>query len=213
MNPNWRPDWRDPKKYPDPAKTRLVQWAWEFLRRNEKYQQRCSQLQDLKGPISVFQEEFGIILPVPPNQTSPPEFLHHAVSGRDRPALKYCPEEKPYNVTLSLTPGESLIVFNLGWPIDIQLERARAWLKGRAVYLRELGDLKTIKSTNHVLKFREYLRILDAHSAGASQREMAAVIFPRLPNEYPERRGEDAVRHALKRAKYLRDVGYRFVAA
>jgi Uncharacterized conserved protein (DUF2285)/Family of unknown function (DUF6499) len=241
MVPNWRPDWRDPKKYPDPDKTRLDQWAWEFLRRNEEYQQVWSQMIELhevahdpppEGPgssriarefksrdtissdvLRIFQQKFGIILPASPDQPRvPPKFLHHTVSGRDRPSLKFCPEEQSYEVKLSLEPGESLIVFNLAWPIDMQLERARACLKERAAYLRQLGDLQPMESANHVSKFQAYLRILDANSAGASQREMAAVIYPHLPNKYPDRQGENTVRHSLKRATYLCKAGYRLIA-
>lgn len=36
--PDWIPDWRDEQNYPDPADTTAQQWAWEFLRRNPKYQ-------------------------------------------------------------------------------------------------------------------------------------------------------------------------------
>lgn len=36
--PDWIPDWRDEKNYPDPATTTAQQWAWEFLRRNPQYQ-------------------------------------------------------------------------------------------------------------------------------------------------------------------------------
>ncbi|MBF0383932.1 MAG: hypothetical protein HQL69_23190 [Magnetococcales bacterium] len=38
MKPGWLPDWTDPEAYPDPKKTSLQQWAWEFLRRNPEYQ-------------------------------------------------------------------------------------------------------------------------------------------------------------------------------
>ena len=35
----WRPDWTDKKAYPNVHGTRRLQWAWEFLRRNDAYLQ------------------------------------------------------------------------------------------------------------------------------------------------------------------------------
>lgn len=34
---DWRPNWRNEAEYPDPEKTTLGKWAWEFLRRNKNY--------------------------------------------------------------------------------------------------------------------------------------------------------------------------------
>lgn len=37
--PNWLPDWRQPDGYPDPkTEVSREQWAWEFMRRNSRYQ-------------------------------------------------------------------------------------------------------------------------------------------------------------------------------
>ncbi len=42
----WRPDWTDPANYPDPKKTLMAEWAWEFLRRNVLYQKDYKNLID-----------------------------------------------------------------------------------------------------------------------------------------------------------------------
>jgi hypothetical protein len=39
IKPDWLPDWKDITNYPDPKHTSRRQWAWEFLRRNPRYQQ------------------------------------------------------------------------------------------------------------------------------------------------------------------------------
>jgi len=39
----WPPDWTKPQQYPDPNNTTALQWAWEFLRRNPKYQKLWDQ--------------------------------------------------------------------------------------------------------------------------------------------------------------------------
>ncbi|MFC1818428.1 transcriptional regulator domain-containing protein [Thermodesulfobacteriota bacterium] len=51
MKPDWLPDWRDANAYPDPEANTARQWAWEFLRRNSKYQKDCE-----KVPVEFFQE-------------------------------------------------------------------------------------------------------------------------------------------------------------
>ncbi|MBF0263440.1 MAG: hypothetical protein HQL97_16565 [Magnetococcales bacterium] len=35
--PDWLPNWRNPSEYPGP-KSPIKVFAWEFLRRNQKYQ-------------------------------------------------------------------------------------------------------------------------------------------------------------------------------
>jgi transcriptional regulator len=39
MRSPWRPDWTDKKAYPNVNGTSRLQWAWEFLRRNDAYLQ------------------------------------------------------------------------------------------------------------------------------------------------------------------------------
>lgn len=46
--PDWLPNWKNKKGYPDPATTTAQQWAWEFLRRNTKYQADYAELMSFK---------------------------------------------------------------------------------------------------------------------------------------------------------------------
>lgn len=54
-----------------------------------------------------------------------------------------------------------------------------------------------------------YLRLLDAEEAGASHDEMAAVLYPDMPNDPPEYQGRAKVQEALAAAKTMRDGGWR----
>lgn len=36
---SWLPNWEDVSQYPNPDTSDSLQWAWEFLRRNSKYQE------------------------------------------------------------------------------------------------------------------------------------------------------------------------------
>nr|MBC8282921.1 hypothetical protein [Nitrospinota bacterium] len=45
-------DFKKPNQYPDPDKKNNSLLAWEFLRRNEKYQKDFDKFQKLKNPAS-----------------------------------------------------------------------------------------------------------------------------------------------------------------
>ena len=52
--PIWLPDWQDLCKYPDVNGKKISGrvWAWEFLRRNQKYQQLWEKYEALPpGPL------------------------------------------------------------------------------------------------------------------------------------------------------------------
>ena len=48
------PNWKDPSAYPDPKKTDIEQWAWEFLRRNPEYQKDYEIMKVVKKKNSEF---------------------------------------------------------------------------------------------------------------------------------------------------------------
>jgi hypothetical protein len=47
---SWRPDWTDSKSYPTPETAGAEQWAWEFLRRNQEYQDTFQQYAEFFKP-------------------------------------------------------------------------------------------------------------------------------------------------------------------
>ena len=49
----WVPDWREPNQYPNHKDTSLVQWAWEFLRRNPEYQKDYKQALEMPGDEDI----------------------------------------------------------------------------------------------------------------------------------------------------------------
>jgi hypothetical protein len=44
MNQSWLPNWTDKSPYPNVNGTPSLQWAWEFLRRNDQYQRLWDKL-------------------------------------------------------------------------------------------------------------------------------------------------------------------------
>ncbi len=118
----------------------------------------------------------------------------------------------PYVVEeLLQDPSEVIIKFDLRWSLQSQLTAARAFLKAQ---MQNLKSLKILEETNHRMKpefFRNYLRLLDAEAAGQSPDKMAEIIYEAF-DEYPDHAGKQKVSDNLKRARWLRDKGYRFMA-
>jgi hypothetical protein len=94
---DWLPDWTDSTKYPEPEKTSWRGWAWEFLRRNAKYQMVWQQFAALpSGSIhhdfsaedisERLEKDFGLLVPAPPSmKSSEPDFQNRplfATHGR-----------------------------------------------------------------------------------------------------------------------------------
>ena len=101
--------------------------------------------------------------------------------------------------------------FNLEWPIDFQIEKARKHLKVKQnVYKRKYG-LQPKRFRNRYDKYQIYLRVLDGEVTGAKLRAMADVLYPELDNVYPEYRRRRQIRNDLNAAKKLRDRDYALI--
>jgi hypothetical protein len=226
--PDWLPDWTDIEKYPHPKKTDSRVWAWEFLRRNTEYQQLYSQIATLPPGFirhddsawkigERLENDFGVLIAAPPSMTSAdpnfeerPKFVTH---GRRWMKPPDWPEDAgPYVVDEALQdPTEVLMQFDLRWSLHSQLISAKAFLKAQT---QNLKSLKKLEGTNHRMKpkyFTDYLRLLDAEATGQTPEKMAEVIY-KILEEYPDHAGKQKVSDSLKRARWLRDKGYRFIA-
>ena len=107
---------------------------------------------------------------------------------------------------------EIWVRFNLEWPIDIQLKRAKKWLENHQSYLKKERSLEPIENRNQINKFPYYLRLLDAEASGADPKTMAAVLLSDQEDEHPDYRASKNIRYGLKRARRLRDRDYRFIS-
>lgn len=94
--------------------------------------------------------------------------------------------------------------FNLDEPAEAQFAKARRMFDREQ---RRRGT--TEKRRNHFDKYPLYLRILDADAAGAARQEMAEVLFPYIPNEYPAYQAAKRVDDTLRAAKEMMNGGYR----
>jgi len=107
---------------------------------------------------------------------------------------------------------EILVWFNLEWPIDIQLKRAKQGLENQKSYMKKTRGLEPIVNRNQITKFPYYIRLLDADASGVDKKTIAACILPDQENEHPEYRASKNIRQGLARAMRLRDRDYRFIS-
>ncbi|WP_449191882.1 DNA -binding domain-containing protein [Thauera sp.] len=212
------PDWRLASAYPVEAPARW--WAWQFLRRNPSYQsdyaqwaaaitQHAADYDKVDMPDATpMLERWGIVAMLNPADdahhltpiASPsPRPIHHAM---ERPRIH-----------------EVVLKFDLRYPIDRQIEYAKAYLMGQAEHQQRVHEfrgstpLKFSAKGPHKRKLPEYLRALDASLEGATVREVAETLYPRLARELTRDAGMVRAEEAISRGQELSDSGYRDLMA
>jgi hypothetical protein len=225
--PDWLPDWTDITAYPNKSDKNPRIWAWEFLRRNPEYQKMSEQIEALPpGPIhrdfslesinERLERDFGLRIPAPPSMGSyDPDFKRRPLfvtHGRTwiRP-VGWPDNATPYVVNeLLCDPAEALVWVDLRWPFDRQLQAAKMFLRTKKQQLQKIGKLGKDRRLN-TPPFLELLRLLDAEASDASNKTMAEIIYG-IADEFPDHTGQQRVSEGLKRAKFLRDKGFRYLA-
>jgi hypothetical protein len=220
MKPNWLPNWLDESQYPDPVNATPVQWAWEFLRRNRKYQRvwhelvepnynptiaggqrrhpgRRTRLRVEPDDLRPFLREFYIVSRPPP---SPAE--SNAMPEFEIERIGYVESSKRRGrVQGYLEPGQMVVWLDLRWPIQPQLRNAKAAFEE----VQKQQGISNRGSRARANKYKTYLRILDAVEHGAPLKQIGAIIYPRLGGSYPNNVATQRARDDLKAAKRLRD--------
>jgi hypothetical protein len=221
MRPEWLPNWRDPSEYPDPDKTEAHQWAWEFLRRNPKYQEAYAHFSrvanirtDINGrkyvenseetanAISYIRKNFGIksniCTPQNPATNKSYDFMFSDFEGPECVIYddwhKSNGQEQP-----GLAPrrqGEIVVRFDPDKPLDFQISGVKfileqAWKRSKPPRARR--------------KYVDYLRILDADSCGESNADIANELYP------SNSRKKNMLDDDRRAAKSLRDRDYRML--
>ena len=216
LNTPGRPKWDDTSTYPSHIDWSFSNWAWEFLRRNESFQQGCERHQ--KSPSSVqnafantfglqkfktFRESFGAgevpeWLSVLPNvlvrATKAEGQLQEAVVRRGRVVLSFDLDEMLKN-----RPTLDAQVFNAGFYLNDCLREYAGLLKSK---IRSPRPQKA--------KLFKYLRVLDATVLAdkVTPAAIAAVLYPGqcgVENHYS---GEGKIEHHRKVAQSLVESGY-----
>jgi hypothetical protein len=224
------PDWRTGAGYPDPDKTSLALWAWEFLRRNPRYradyvayvQAKAGDFAPLRERLKVdllpdewsaaLARKWGLPIGEPPDPSQPWQ-------GRLEPWWPSSPDVKVIvNDTKrrnrTLNPA---LEFDISFPIEPQLESARKILLDAQQSLRRKGSLYKRPERARTEQFVDCLRILDAFRAlevptdreveAGILRKIGEVLFPRQTSV------ESKMRSKAARALELQAFEYRYLPA
>ena len=199
-------DFRKPKQYPDPDKKHPAQLAWEFLRRNPRYQEDFDKFKKLKSPSakSKLQQKWLPGLPMlklfDPKDNKP-RGLKLALTHSPR---FHVPHGKGIKSTESLYKGDVFVSFNLNIPIKRQLEKTGKFLEQE----RKKQKIKPIEKNPQKHLFPHYWRLLDAKANGKSKTELIKYFYSdRIFGDLNYK-----IKGELKQASLLRDSGYVFLA-
>jgi len=220
--PAWLPNWREQNEYPSPSTASRLEWAWQFLRRNPEYQQAWEQhirphydpsdlseaidsksshmrLRRLDRPqleeTRVFQEQFRIGTHPPPAPSEPTAKLGFV-------AIRYAEIRGEY--TPRIPPGDDqvLMLFHLNLSIERQFADAR----------KLLTSLRRRQFHASFDQYQRYLRLLDAKAVGASNADIAQVLYPTVENIFPAYDAKNRIRRDMRIARRLRDHDYWRIA-
>jgi hypothetical protein len=217
------PDWQDPSQYEIPDKEPFCwdRWAWEFLRRNAKFQDEVNQciaeclpmnakpVRWRDHPVSqVFlawgvdysvwgHECWGLV-----HEIDDPEKRPSLTIDRSRfPPFLFCKWPRfPFSSQEQSDDKTSSLVFLLTEPLGPQLERAKRLLElERDVRVEACGLHIRKRNNEQKSMFSTYLRVLDARSESVSRYDLAEALSSDTDN----------VSNWIKSAEELRDEGYR----
>ena len=201
-------DFTKPKQYPDSDKKSGAELAWEFLRRNPKYQEDFDKIKKLKSSLakSKLQQKW---LPGRPMlklfdpKDNKPRGLKLALTHAPRFQVIMSKGTGTTHIE-SLYKGDVFVTFNLNVPIKRQLDKTRKFLERE----RKEQKIKPIEKNYQRHIFPLYCRILDAKAENKTN-ELLAKFF------YGGRTKGDAfekIKQEIKVAYRLRDLDYKFTA-
>lgn len=183
-----RPDGSDIGRYKGYKKWTYHRWAWEFLRRNEKFIEACSTIgaessEEEKQEIAT---KFGLKKYKSCKEgyraaSNKPIFSTVSISSWSNMDTE--PQEEQL-AEIDLKSGQVLIRFDvasaIGNPmiLDEQLRKAGIRLRKRLVEYRNLLGIQLPSPRPRVSKFLEFLRVLDCYASGKTQFECELLVNP-----------------------------------
>lgn len=224
----WNPDWKIESNYPNPKNAPLLQWSWEFLRRNSEYQEDFKRINDYVLKNSKFGEDMlediknhyyvmlikicekyqitGVVNPVAPFSSNVLTFIRFQDSHY--PFFYFSDEEIESKKIKPIEEDEVVIKLNVSLPINPQLQRAKRTLNHQRDSLIKKGIIKNIDNKRlREENYRDYLRIYDARMGKVPFSEIAEVIYPNLYDVDPKKK----VEAAFKAAKKMVTTGYKSI--
>lgn len=231
---NWNPNWQNEYEYPNPDKALIIQWAWEFLRRNSNYQNDYLNIDTFyihnnlreKDMYNVNKLHFYQMLMAICNKynttgIADPEEPHGAgiltILGFQDSKYPNCYFYDGYGNFLEIEPtlqSEVSMTFNVSLPINPQILKAKNILNNQYKTLLKKGVInKNDNSRLRVDTYRDYLRIYDARLLKIPYNKIAEVIYPNTENSPPDFLAKKKVEAAYKAAKNMVYEGYKIISS
>jgi hypothetical protein len=204
------PDWKKSGEYPNPKKTKPEQWAWEFLRRNKKYQEAFKEIEgEVPSPIGGMDFCFHQRHIIKEIDTAKgrvffsPADTYRGV-GNEYPeeaflkCAKFCRKfgiNKPVPPEID-NPSKSpwFLIFNavsirVDFPLDFRKTKRQINKEFKLVLDKYWEKRKNISVEKRKLEdkahlYSDYLRLLDGKESGATYREMAKILYPKNRKRY-----------------------------
>jgi len=195
---NKKPDWKNPKDYESMNKLGPNQWAWEFLRRNPEYIKDWGNFKEenfidddghLKKGCLTLSFKWGVVsgsmLFPDPHQTyadrnNDPDGISFFPTGGVETVLLGKTDESMEHLFLGLPnfqTGQQSFQFNFLEPISPQIERVKERLLMLQKRAKEMGITRKSAFKPRRDEWILLIRILDATAAGATDKEIAAILF------------------------------------
>lgn len=218
---NKRPDGLDVARYENRETWSYHQWAWEFLRRNEKFIKECKLVKLGKSSKQKVAREFGLkkyksyTEPYLKKGSTPQfsivtPFLWHNLGEMER---------KVERVSLNLFPGQAIVRIDLAAAIE-----HKGAIEAQVIMAKKMIDEKVANyisrnkelQTSHKRKeetFGLYIRLLDLKSARKTNLECAEILLKTdVGNNADSDELREKIKQRLKAARMMANNDYRYLS-
>jgi len=184
-------DWRRPEDYESLKKYSLVNWAWEFLRRNPEYCQEYRKLKEGRDEIHTRigayfpgHQKWNLLIWLDPDHEfsstvkADPDPFPFIKPGGTEEAIFYSNDPKRKSIVIQWAgkeTGEVLFRFDTRLPINPQIEAAKKELL--ALQRKQSGKRQAIFKPRKS-EWITLLRVLDATAEGYRPKAIAEAFYP-----------------------------------
>jgi hypothetical protein len=211
-------NWRRDTDYEFTKDLDLNGWAWEFLRRNPEYRNDWEiELQNLyqtTPPHKIDIEDDCFSLEPDKNDCKTKWWIARFVNPEtDYPiGLDFVNSYgRIYHEStkIDLSPGRVAVIFDLNLPIKRQVKLTASRLRQWQGIYEHRGICKRRKPKTNNDLWKSYLRVLDAKTDGAANKDIDDIVFQgQRENIYDDNYHNTVIRDALKSATKLVEGGY-----
>lgn len=170
---DWIPDWKKQDQYPDPDKMTSEDWAWEFLRRNTKYQQDWETARENPDLAPGFASHWGLTKLAPPELARNCNlFLNFTTAPNPRVSSRFEMTDGTPVWETGAPSAESACAFVVD--LDASINTQIVFIKKHLIAAQKRrGKILTTKQTS---LYPVYLRCFDGDERGEGSAAISQVL-------------------------------------